>query len=78
MRWKHATAAGVLVGAFALSALAGQSGRQPAPGTAEPVIRIENSRIDLGTVKAGEVAVAVFTLHNQGDVPVRILKAKPS
>jgi len=78
MRWKCAVAAGALVGVFVVPIRAGQERPQPAAETAAPVLRVEQSRIDLGELKAGETAVAVFTLHNHGDVPIKILKAKPS
>lgn len=78
MRWKCAVVSGVLVSVLVVPARAGQESPQPASETVAPVLRVEQSRIDLGTVRAGEVAEAVFTLHNHGDVPVKILKAKPS
>ena len=39
---------------------------------------VEESRIDLGEIKAGTEAVATFTFRNTGAEDVRIIKAKPS
>jgi hypothetical protein len=39
---------------------------------------VEESRIDLGDIKAGTEAVATFTFYNRGEKEVRIIKAKPS
>ena len=39
---------------------------------------VEQERLELGDVRAGATAEAVFRFHNAGDAPVRILRAKPS
>jgi hypothetical protein len=39
---------------------------------------VEQTRLELGDVKAGDMAEAVFRFHNAGDAEVRILRAKPS
>ena len=44
----------------------------------KPSLWVEQSSLDLGEVTAGEHVLAVFVLHNDSDVPVKILKAKPS
>jgi hypothetical protein len=41
-------------------------------------LRVEQSTLDLGTVQAGTDAVGVFVFHNDGDGPVKIIRAKPS
>jgi len=46
--------------------------------TGGPTFTVENPRIDVGEVNAGDEAVATFVFHNEGDVDVKILKAKPS
>ena len=46
--------------------------------TPAAAFRVEEARLDLGTVKSGSEAVAVFTFHNTGDKDVRIIRAKPS
>jgi copper(I)-binding protein len=46
--------------------------------TSKRVIRVENGRLDIGDVKAGEEGVATFILHNEGDSEIRVLHAKPS
>ena len=45
---------------------------------AVPPLTVENAKIDLGVVKAGSDAEAVFTFHNSSDQPIKIIKAKPS
>ena len=40
-------------------------------------LRVEERNLNLGTIHAGEDAVATFVFHNDGDVPVKILRAKP-
>jgi hypothetical protein len=40
--------------------------------------RVENADLDLGRVKAGEIASATFVFRNDGPSDVRILKAAPS
>jgi hypothetical protein len=75
---RYVTAAAVLLVIFNLTAgpLIAQDTTE---GTAnQPSFFVEQQRIDLGTVKAGEDAVATFVFRNTGDVPVKILKAKPS
>ena len=39
---------------------------------------VEQERLELGDVRAGDTAEAVFRFHNAGDADVRILRAKPS
>ena len=46
--------------------------------SAEPVLTVEQSRIDLGEIKAGTDAVATYVFHNSGPADVKIIKAKPS
>jgi hypothetical protein len=46
--------------------------------TAAPAFRVEQGTVDLGEVRAGDTAVAVFRFLNAGDTDVRILRAKPS
>jgi hypothetical protein len=56
----------------------------PAP-TAEPAgppgpsphIKFDATELDLGDVIRGQDAVATFTYHNTGPVPLHILSAKP-
>jgi hypothetical protein len=40
--------------------------------------RVETTNLELGKVKAGEVAEATFVFHNDGKEPVKIIRAKPS
>lgn len=46
--------------------------------SAEPALTVEESRIDLGEIKAGTDAIATYVFHNSGATDVRIIKAKPS
>ena len=46
--------------------------------TSEPVLTVEQPRIDLGEIKAGSDAVATFVFHNSGPNDVKIIRAKPS
>lgn len=39
---------------------------------------VDESRIDLGEIRAGTDAVATFTFRNTGEKDVRIIKAKPT
>lgn len=40
--------------------------------------RVEKADLDLGTVVAGEDAVATYIFHNDTDEDVKIIRAKPS
>jgi len=40
--------------------------------------RVEKTNLELGKIKAGEVAEATFVFHNDGKEPVKIIRAKPS
>jgi hypothetical protein len=57
------------------------SAQAPAPApeaaAAQPSFRVEQANLDLGTVRAGEDAVATFVFRNDGQAPVKILSAKP-
>ncbi len=44
----------------------------------ESSFRVDKAKVDLGNIKAGTDAVATFVFKNSGDVPVKILRAKPS
>ena len=43
-----------------------------------PTFTVEQPTIDVGKIRAGESATAVFRFVNKGDADVRILRAKPS
>lgn len=45
---------------------------------ATPTFTVVQSTIDLGKIRAGDTATAVFGFINSGDAEVRILHAKPS
>jgi|GEM_PF-6171708 len=49
----------------------------PEAAAVQPSFRVEQSSLDLGTVRAGQDAVATFVFRNDGEVPVKILSAKP-
>lgn len=55
---------------------------QPAGGAATPAsaprLVIAERSVDLGSVREGETARAVFTLRNEGNAPLEIRSAKPS
>jgi hypothetical protein len=42
-----------------------------------PVLTVENANLDVGKVKEGTEAVAVFKLKNTGTTDLKILSAKP-
>jgi hypothetical protein len=44
----------------------------------QPSFRVEKVNLELGKIKAGEVAEATFVFHNDGDQAVKIIRAKPS
>lgn len=43
-----------------------------------PTFSVEESRINVGEIKAGSEVVATFVFHNQGPTDVKIIRAKPS
>ena len=47
------------------------------PSGPAPHIKFDTVTVNLGDVVRGEDAVATFTYHNTGDVPLHILSAKP-
>lgn len=53
----------------------------PAPAAAptgpSPHIKFDETTVNIGDVVRGQDAVATFTYHNTGDVPLHILSAKP-
>jgi len=49
-----------------------------APSPTTQSLFAEQESLDIGEVNAGQTAEAVFTFHNRGKSPVRILRAKPS
>ena len=60
--------------AFPMAAAAGSTVEHGA----KEIIRVENAKLDLGEITAGNEAVGTFILHNDGDVEMRLLRAKPS
>ena len=73
--WTAAVTLLVMIG-WAVAPVTAQS--PPKPTASEPTFSVEQTEIDLGTIKAGTDAVAEFVFHNRGEQPVKILKAKPS
>lgn len=62
--------------------LAGQSPTPPDESPAEepapaPRLVVDSKEVDLGRLVRGEQAEAVFTLRNEGDAVLRILRVKP-
>jgi hypothetical protein len=47
------------------------------PSGPAPHIKFDATNVNLGDVVRGEDAVATFTYHNTGEVPLHILSAKP-
>jgi hypothetical protein len=47
------------------------------PTGPSPHIKFDSTNVNLGDVVHGEDAVAIFTYHNTGDLPLHILSAKP-
>ncbi len=72
---RNQIAASVLVGAAVFFSASPAKAEEE---TAAPTFRTEQTAIDLGDVTAGSERQAVFVFHNDGDVDVRILRAKPS
>jgi len=69
----------------ALAAVVGTAGwavaQEPSPvpeTVATPTLRVEKTELELGMIQAGRDAVGTFVFHNDGQVPVKILSAKPS
>ncbi len=76
---------GLIVSMFVLGLAAGtaMAGAQQAatPAPAKPVkqmVRVEKDHLELGKFLAGSEVVGTFVFHNDGDRPVKILRAKPT
>ncbi len=58
------------------------AGQQQAAPTAtkapRQMIRVEKAHLELGTFIAGSEVVGTFVFHNDGDRPVKIVRAKPT
>ena len=70
----------VVLGLTAGSAGAGQqqtAGTQPKTA-AKQMIRVEKTHLELGKFIAGSEVTGTFIFHNDGDRPVKILRAKPT
>lgn len=65
-----------LVGAMLM--VAGAAAADEAVETSTPAFRVEQDTVDVGQVRAGDTAEAVFHFLNTGEADVRILRAKPS
>ncbi len=65
--------AAILVLAVASVALTEQEKEEAAP-----VFRVENANLQLGTVVAGQDAVATYVFHNDTEHDIKIIRAKPS
>ena len=68
--------AGVVVAALMCAAFATVNA-DDAP-TATQAFRVDAPQLDVGDVRAGSEAVAIFKFHNDGEKDVRIIRAKPS
>ena len=44
----------------------------------QPLFRVEQMELDLGTIVAGSTVTAAFVFHNDGPDDVHIIRAKPS
>jgi len=62
--------------ALALLLLASVTGGGAEPAAAS--FRVEQADLDLGRVRAGEIASATFVFRNDGPSDVHILRAAPS
>jgi len=79
MRFEVKVARCLVVLGVAACAAAGAQVEQSSPAAAKkPVLWVEQAIADVGVVDAGETVEVSFVLHNDSDVPVKILKAKPS
>lgn len=67
----------LLLAAAPLGAASGMVQATPAPPKTT-ALEAESSSIELGSVSAGDLAVATFVLHNRSDRVVKIIRAKPS
>lgn len=54
------------------------AGQAESQDDATPALTVEEAKIDLGEIKSGSDAIAVFVFHNSGAEDVRIIRAKPS
>jgi hypothetical protein len=72
-RW---AAAGLAV--IVVTVISPLAGAQEVPGSSQPALTVESERVELGTVIAGEDAIATFIFRNHSDQDVNIIRAKPS
>jgi hypothetical protein len=73
--------AGILVSVVSAGVVIAQSPATKASAetaTPEAAFRVESANVDLGSVTAGDDAVATFIFHNDLDRDVKILRAAPS
>jgi hypothetical protein len=69
----------LVVGALAVASVVPIAHAEQQEGeAAAPGFRVEKADIDLGTIVAGDEAVATFVFHNDTDKDVKIIRAKPS
>jgi hypothetical protein len=54
--------------------VSGAGETQPDPGG----FWVEEARLDIGDVSAGNEVVGTFIFHNDGETDVKIIRAKPS
>jgi hypothetical protein len=47
------------------------------PTGPQPRLKFDETTVNLGDIVRGQDAVATFTYHNTGEVPLHILSAKP-
>jgi len=70
----------MVLGLAAGVAAAGQQQQAAPAATKAPkqMIRVEKPHLELGTFVAGSEVVGTFIFHNDGDRPVKIVRAKPT
>jgi hypothetical protein len=61
-----------------ICAVAGAAVGGDGPHPAQPALTVDEARIELGEIVAGQDAVATFTFRNHGAEDIRIIRAKPS
>jgi hypothetical protein len=63
---------------LALGAASAAFSGEPAWGSVKSRLTVDSTSIDIGTVRAGQDAVATFTFRNPTSREIRILAAHPS
>ncbi len=79
-RWLVMVSLAAMVWVFPKPTVAQQNDSGDAAGakSAQQLIHVDHTQLELGKVMAGDEVVGTFVFHNNGKRPVKILRAKPT